>query len=265
MTRTFASRTWGGRSLAAYPAPPSPTLDATDKEDGTGAIATISDGNDGAMNQIRVAAWNNLDDGFVTIGTRTGNGAVSLGLSDGLYYAYVLATENEQQAVSHVVAFRVTGDESGISNPHWAICHALQEQIRTLALHGLDPALVLVRKNATRAIGQLGADADAGIIISPIPEQRKPADNERDEVTYRVQMMLFRKANQDVEELIEVELHWRHVIEQQTSEIELPGFPAGFRVQITPGAIWLPQAFAKNYDVGILTFAVYCQWQRGAT
>ncbi|HJT35719.1 MAG TPA: hypothetical protein VJ783_27065 [Pirellulales bacterium] len=92
--------------------PPQPALAVTDKGDGTGATATISGGDAGAVNTVLVAP---LPSGtgnvaFAQKASVNGNSSGALALTPGSYLAKAYATENGLTSLdSNEVLFRTTG------------------------------------------------------------------------------------------------------------------------------------------------------------
>lgn len=86
-----------------------PTLAVSDNGNGTGAMATIYGSSSGATNYVYVANWNGSGLSFAVGGSRTGNGTVSLPLSNGEHLAYCVSILTAQSTISNHVDFQTSG------------------------------------------------------------------------------------------------------------------------------------------------------------
>lgn len=114
MPYTFFGRTFGNNTGGST-APPAPTLVVTDHKDGSGATATISGSAAGSANVVNVALWTGANGSlsFVNAGNRTGDGDVTLSLTNGQRVAFVTSTVGALSSESNEYVFTSTGG----SNP----------------------------------------------------------------------------------------------------------------------------------------------------
>lgn len=231
-------------------------LTIADKRDGTGATATVT-GADSAAVTVNVMALHLgvMVGAWVSGGTRTGNGTVSLVLSKGIYFAHATGRVAGAAAISQVVTFGVT---DGADPLHYRCMVGIRDVLLGLSLAEITSANVIILKKPYRIQNFIGS---CGIIISPLPESTAPHDNRRSEWTPAVQVVMFRASNQclgeDVDgkaDLFKQELDWRFRLTMALQETSLPGVPEVARIYAQPGPLLLPEAFAAQYDAGGIVF-----------
>jgi hypothetical protein len=232
------------------------TLTITDKADGTGATATIA-GADAATVSLYVIQWS-LKITTATWsagGSRTGNGTIALALGLGVYFGYCTATVSGSPAVSSVVTFGVTNPT--VDPLHYRCMQAIKSIILGLGLAEITSGNVLVLKHPYRIENFIG---DKGIIISPLPEGLTAHDNKRSEYSPSVQVVLFRKSSQVLEDdvsggtIFRQDLNWRFRLAMALQETSLPTVTEVCRVSVQPGPLIIPEAFKVGYDAGGIVF-----------
>lgn len=218
-----------------------PTLSIADNGDGTGAVATIAGSSDGVTNTIYVSDWPLTT--FVSGGSRDGDGTAALSLSNGPHLAYVISTLDVAVAVSNLVHFRTTDTSQAILTE---CLNAVRDLILGLSLAGLDVDNVLVRKLPWNREA-----IDEGVFISPAPERYGRGTNARDDVGYGVMVSMIKKSNQDLTGSIDAFLVWRQEISKALRRgSSTLGVSEVYDLSIEPAAVYLPDAFTKQYDVG---------------
>lgn len=97
-----------------------PTLAMSDDGDEVHATATITTSDPLATNTLYIATYDDagsysLPEAFTEEGNRTGDGTITVALSPGRYWAYVLSSYAGDYAMSALIYFRVS--EVGVSTP----------------------------------------------------------------------------------------------------------------------------------------------------
>ena len=221
-----------------------PTLSITDNGDGTGAVATIAGSTVGTTNTIYVATWPSST--FTSGGSRSGDGDVALSLTTGAYLAYVHSTLSGVTNISNIVHFRATDSD----DPIWGEClDAVQTVIQGLSMSGLESSDIVVRKLPwnREAITE-------GVFIHPVTERYGRGTNARDDVEYGVMVTMIKSSNQNLTGNMDAFLLWRQQISAALRRIDSQDFGVSevYHHTVEPAAVYLPEAFAKNYDVGAL-------------
>ena len=131
----------------------------------------------------------------------------------------------------------------------WAKClDAVQVVIRGLELTGLESADVVVRKLPWNR-----QPLDDGVFIHPVVERYGQGTNAREDVGYGVMVTMVRASNQNLTSNLDAFLLWRQLISaalrHKPSTLAVTGV---YDVIIEPAAVYLPDAFLKNYDVGAI-------------
>ena len=123
---------------------------------------------------------------------------------------------------------------------------ALQTQIRALGI--VEDADVRVQKLPWNRLA-----VSTGIFITPLAETVGPGTNVNDEVTYSFQITMIQASNQSLTSDFAEFTNWREEISQTLRQNALSGVASVYTVRVEPMAVYLPEAFAKMYDVGALT------------
>jgi hypothetical protein len=242
------------------------TLTVSDNQDGSGATAEISGSNSGATNYVWVAAVSGqLGPGsWVLGGTRIGDGAASLTLAGGYYWAYCVSIFAGTTALSNLYYFRA----SRASDPVLYRCLlATQARIQGLALAGLPGTNILVRKIAgDRDLGS-GPQPLPAVQIGPVTNEQMnaaEATNLRDTIVYPVLVAILAADNQDLVANFAQYLGWRQAIARAFRNQSLVGVDEVYQCEIRPGEIISPDAFfRKNLFCSALVLNFLAREPRG--
>lgn len=275
--------------------PATPTLSQpADNADGTGATATISGSTTGSTNTVYVAPWTGAIDDLVwtSKAVRTGDGSVSLSLSDGFYVARCESVKSGLPAAfGNNPVFQTTGGGT-YSSVHKALAEAVKTKIISLlgsAIVGPVSDSVRVRKmpwtNDFSSISPTPSDkshAYPAIIVCYYDREEIPPSggtNVRDRIGYPISVAFARPTNApgtiSVEDGDDTFLRWREAVERNLTFLR--GF--GGHVTVTangvnytfhnclarPGVIfddrrWTPAGGC--IDFGWLTFS-FIIWRQG--
>ena len=237
---------WGVGSVCVlmdgiYTTVDAPTLTIADNADGTGAVATIAGATAGTTNTVYTSNWPLTT--FASGGSRTGDGVVALTLGNGPHLAYVISTYGDVTNVSNLVHFRTTDTGQAILKD---CLDAVRTMILGLSLADLTSANVVVRKLPWNR-----EPLDEGVFIHPVPERYGQGTNLRDDVGYGVMVTMIRKSNQNLTSNMNAFAVWRQSISNALRRGSSTfGVAEVYNLTIEPAAVYLPEAFAKNYDVG---------------
>lgn len=227
---------------------PVPQLTVTDHGDDTGATATISGAASQSTNTVYVQSFGgDLDGGAWSVGGSIGgNGNVVLALAAGHYFAHVVSSLGELQAVSSVAYFVVTDGQESI---HTRCLVAAQARIRLLALAGLANESVVIQKlpagrNLTTGVGL------PAVILSP-HRAAMPATagtNSLDDVHYDVLVAIFDRDNQEptLEANLDRHLLWRQQIARAFRNQRLTGVAEVINSEVEPAEGLLDEAWKRE-------------------
>ena len=229
-------------------ATPTPTV--VHQADGTGATATVADGDAGATHTIFTQAF----DGALGTGTwtdsgdRLGNGTVDLSLSAGHYFAYAQAVEDAESAVSTVVYFVAT---TGSDSTHFQILEAVQAVIKTLTLAGVADDSVVVKKLPLERVVELpDGVALPAILITPQREIMPPTAGVTsfDDVLYGVLLTMIEADNQEdtLALNLDVVTLWRQRIAQAFRSQGLSAVATVYTATVEPADVVIPAAWNAN-------------------
>lgn len=234
-----------------------PTFTVVDNGDGTGATATIG-GTSGAANAVLVASWSGTDStGWLSKGSRTGDGTLTLDLDPGYYWAQLLC-DGVPRGLAY---FRVSDSEYSI---HYVAALAAQAAIRSLALADVDSDNVLVQKVPW---DRPANDNYPKIIISTIGTEtmRKGAGtNVRDDVGYPLMISIIDKDKQTLEDNHSRNLLWRQRIAQGVRNQTLGSIPEIYDCTLEPRAIVDPGWFQQNKWHSSMVLIPLSRERRGA-
>lgn len=239
---------FGPTGSGAGPQPDKPTLTIVDNADGTGAVATIAGSTAGSTNEVFTQA---ISGGLGTApevsgGSRIGDGTVALSLTNGYYWANVVSTVNNCDAVSAAVYFLTT---SGIDAVFKQCLDAVGAVIQGLVLTGISNTDVYVRKLPWNRNA-----VTPGIFITPKTETTIERANQTDDFGYGVQVTVVQKSNQNLTANLGAELLWRQQIRNAFIEQRLTAVEEVYSVTYEPGSVILPEGFAAMYDVQAMIF-----------
>lgn len=229
-------------------AAPVPLLSVSDNGDATGATATISGAAAQSDNTVYVQSFaGDLGGGgWASQGSITGNGNLALPLATGHYFAHVVSSLGELQAVSAVSYFAVTDGQESI---HTRCLNAVQARIRLLALDGLASQRVVIEKvpagrNLTAGVGL------PAVILSPHRAAMPAAagTNSLDDVHYDVLVAIFDRDNQEptLEANLDRHLLWRQQIARAFRNQRLAGVPEVINSEVEPAEGLLEEAWKRE-------------------
>lgn len=222
-------------------------LKATDNGDNTGARLEVTGNSGTASIYVSRFAGTNASRAFTLAGTIVGDGYLDSAIATGPYVGLAV---NATPELSEPIFFRVT---NGAESLHWRIMEAVREYILSLALPAVsvDPDDHVLVKLPYRASTELNIEnsLDTCVYYFPKPETYDGANNEDDTVSYLVQILLIRKAAAGslVKGLRDM-LMDRQLIGQSMSLSPLEDACEVHTVHIQPGAVIMPEHWAKNYD-----------------
>lgn len=234
------------------------SLSVVDDADNTGATATIT----GATGTVTIyaASWSGgfTSPSFASVGSRSGDGTVSLALAAGYWWVYA-ATSNY---ITPVVGVLVT---TGNDAMWYRILVAVTERIQALSLSGLDSDNVIMQKFPfNKKSNQSLADRlTTGIFVNPTRETLTPKTNRTDDYGYGVQVTYFTVSNRDLTSNLNRTLQWRDTLWKAHIFQYLPGFTEGFNCTPEPGPVYDAGAFAENMDAGSLVLRFFSREARG--
>ena len=227
-----------GTPPATPPATPALSQPA-DKADGTGATATISGSTAGSANTVYTAPWTGAGGNltWTASATRTGDGAVSLSLSNGFYLVYcesVLA--GLPSLPSNFPAFQTTGGTT-YAAVHKALAEKVKTQIQGMLGNSIiGPVADSVRVRKVPSTIDFGS-IDPDTLLLPVGSDKKHAwpailvcyfdletlnplagTNIRDDIGYPLAILMMQPnntantvASEDGDDTM---LRWREVLER---------------------------------------------------
>jgi hypothetical protein len=228
-------------------------LQAIDFADGSGGELQLS-GNTGTA-QVFVSRFigTNASRQFTLAGELTGDGTLTL--ADAELGPYLAVAVNGSQ-LAGPIAFRLS---DGAAPMHYRCLEAVREYVMSLSLSSVsaNPDDHVICKLPYRPDMELNIPKEVGdckVMYFPRTESRTPADNERDTVTYTVQVLLVRKLGHRLFMGLPELLANRQRINESMSWEGLPDLPEIYAVSVEPGAIVLPEQWKLSYDCSTLVF-----------
>ena len=170
----------------------------TDLGNNTGATATIA-GSDGGSNND-VYTQNPRSGAWTLSGSRTGDGAVTLGLARGLYWAYVAGEVGGSPAVSPVTSSLTAVTRSGDESIQEQLMNAVVAGIQAISPTVTGPTWSL---SASRVYKQkVGAPHPnmtypAVVVCAPVAETIGGGDNLREDYGHPVAVLIVNKSSID--------------------------------------------------------------------
>ncbi len=136
----------------------------------------------------------------------------------------------------------------------WGEClDAVQVVIRGLSLAGIESTDIVVRKLPWNR-----EPLNEGVFIHPVLERYGRGTNSRDDVGYGVMVTMIRKSNQNLTSNLDAFLLWRQQISAALRHSPtVLSISEVYDVTVEPAAVYLSDAFIKNYDVGAIL--IRCQ------
>lgn len=224
-----------------------PTLSFADAADGTGGTLTITGSTGGATNTLYMqrldATWYG-DTGWVSEGSRSGSGTITVTCSPGTYLGYVLSVLGSESNVSVPLMFRASDVSESI---YFQCLEAVQTRIRLLELEGIAYHNVVTWKAPLlRAVGEEVKKKAAFpvVIISTMDSETLNADagtNYRDEIVYAVGVTVISELKDEYARKPEYDhlttghnrhLKWREAIRRAFINQRLPSVPSVQRCTI---------------------------------
>lgn len=258
MPRLFASRLFGPQTVSgggggADPDPP--TLTIADLGNGGGGTATIAGSSSGSVNTLLAQrgdpAYHPTQ--WATLGSRSDDGAISFTRPLGHYWFCVRSTLNSRNAYSQPVYAAIT-DQSRQS-VHVRCLEAIAVRIRNLALPMLAADSVVTSElpwlnRMFTPEEQYPARPMPCVMICPVGAETMNAAeglNVRDDVGYPCLVVITAKADQQLRDWMPRYTLWRQSIARAHRQGRLPGVEEIIDMTCEPGAIVVPDAFARLY------------------
>lgn len=254
-------RQFGGNVVSA---PAAPTLSFADNADGTGAVVTIAGSAAGSTNTVYVADWTGgfIPAAYVSRGSRTGDGTVSLAIANGYHWGYVSSATTGGMSVSAVYGFRST---SGAVSVFEQCLNAVLAKMQSLTLTGLAAANMKISKFPWRRI--LPTPADGGAVISPLRDSLQPVTSGQNDLAYEVLVTIWKPANQDLTANITNHLNWRQTamdaFQVVSGQAALAGVSGIYNVEVIPGIVFDEASFMGQYDAEQFTLRCFHRRNRG--
>lgn len=228
------------------------TITVTDRKDGTGADALLGSVSGTATVYTSRFDGDFTDAAFVSRGSRTDAGAVTLASGLGSYFAVVI----DDSGSSVPVAYRVSDGSIGT---HEDVHRAIREFVLSMNLAAF-PSNGLVHHihkrpyNTFQELQAAGGEQVKGVHYWKRPESRTQSDNSRQQVIYPIELVLVQ--SNDLEEVGEADwTHSRQTLCQALSVgYPLPALPCVQRIDITPGEIYADTGSVSDIDAQALLF-----------
>lgn len=210
-----------------------PTISIVDNADGT-STATISGSDGGSTNSVYTGTWSG-DAGSVSSwtlsGSRTGDGTVSLTLSDGYYWAYVISASGGDDTASLPFYWRQTSGEDSILKQ---IVDAVQARLQGMTFSALGSDFVKTIDSDDIVIAKVAQKQNRntpGLVISlpgRVMMPKEAGTNIRDDIEYVVMVQIVDKDN-DTETLnIRSYLKWQEQIAKAFRNQRVPGVSCAY-------------------------------------
>ncbi len=248
------------------------SLSITDNADGTGATATIAGADSATTATVYVSLVNQGNNplAWVSAGSRSGNGTVSLPVLPSYYFAYCAGTVSAAAALTPPIIFLASYASESVQQQ---VEMAILAKIQTLTLTGLAtppgnlPSSRIMRFDTPMTddliplVGTLPA-----IIVAPAGEAAetvKPVVNARDDIGWPVNVIIlanFAPRQQGYADSIK---RWREQIFRAVRFQRLPTVAEVYTVIPEPKAIltWKPPLY--DYVFSALTFRAMGRDYRG--
>lgn len=154
------------------------SVSITDLANGGGVQAAVS----GASGSVTVSHYD-TEGGWLTLGSRTGDGTISGTVTPGLYWWYA----NNGGTISPIVPQYITRSNQAI----YDLClDAVAQTIKLAIIAGSVPALTGVTRQRKLRIDALEKDQPCAVVVPANPTMT-PVTNERDQLTYPCQVIIL--------------------------------------------------------------------------
>lgn len=238
------------------------SLTVTDLADGTGATATIAGSDAGSTNTVYVQAPG-AGQAWTSAGSRTGDGAATLALAPGYYFAHAQATlVGGVPAISSVVG--LVGVTEGTTAKYKVIVEAVAASIQAMtpaSLPGLPYNRVHVRwsvPNPTGLIFPLVFVLGAGEA-----EHIQPATNQSEDWGWPVVIQIADRNDQDDQTNKGTYALWRERLIKRFLSQRLLGVPDIFDCAVEPGPIFDKDLPLYQFMVSGFTLRLKTRERRG--
>lgn len=229
------------------------TLTITDNADGTGATATVAGSGVGTANVVTVGKATGLTGplSFVAGGSRTGDGAVTLAVAGGLWWA-LLKTDGAFSALAYFSAS--DGAAAVATRVRRAVCD-------TLRLLTIQPAERVYEqafpdpKNVTFPCILATVDG--------VQESDEQALSTRDDVGRPVKVQIFDRRSKNDHARLPTWETWRQAAERCFRNQQLAGVPESVRCKIEPYVILDPNLPAFEHMASGFVVRAICREPRG--
>ena len=239
-----------------------PTLEVADNADGSGGVATISNGDAGATHEVFVQAVNGELGGstWTSRGSRVGNGTINIAAGVGYYWAKVEASSGGESVTSNLAYVQFSEAGEAVLSRCLA---AVQAKIAGLSLPGIDGDRIVVRK-----VPDDRNLSKPAIVIAPFQrESLAPVEgtNARDDVGYPILVAAMDGDNQHPTSNHNRNLLWRERIRRAFHNQRLAGVDEIINTTVEPLPITDATAwFERNTFVTTLLVRCISRELRGA-
>lgn len=259
-----------------------PTLTYADANDGTGGTLTVANSTVGATNTAYVqrldATWYG-DEGWVSKGSRTGDGTITITCAPGIYLCYVLSVSGAESNVSIVLQFRAS---DSLESVYWQCLIAAQTRVRQLELEDIPYHNVTAWKAPLlRAVGS-AITKKAGypcVILSTMEAETLNNDegtNYRDMVGYPVGVAIVSEMEGEYARKPEYDhletghnrhLKWRERLRKAFINQRLPGVSGGdiIRCIVEPRVPQIAGLLTDGLEGSAMVFRFFSREARGLT
>lgn len=237
-----------------------PILSVVDAADGTGGTVALVSGDSLATNvvysqnvngELGTANW-------VSQGSRIGNGSLTLSMTPGYYWFYVVSTKASDIAVSNLVYQNLTDGEDPVMEQ---LLLAVQARIQGLLLEKMPNNHVLILKVPTENPADVpeGDNPYPMTMIMPFgQEEEGTGTNIRDDIRYPILVMLIDADMKDQQLNRKRYLRWRQQVYRAFRNQPLVGVDATFSVKVQPQAILDPAAWYSSPGRFISSLTIMC-------
>ncbi len=235
-----------------------PTFSIVDQEDNTGATATVEGSDVGSMNSISVWRTRGVANGLQHVGDfgRVGDGDIDLVTTKGSFLAILTSNSSGTLTISDPAWFHVTTGDDDLFALILDRCVAV---LQTLNLAPFTPSEVYASKVPIPD----AINPRIGVVVCPAPDVINYVMSDAVDFGFRFQIITIALSNGDYSSNQNNILNQRLAIQKAFIPCAAPAYDpfagmAGINNCVLEGGlpIELPEAFLKNYDVGIVGIRV---------
>lgn len=252
------------------------TLSVVDRQDGTGATATIAGSDVGQLATVYTwpVAVGNSPPAWAAAGSRVGDGPLALPVAPAYYYAHVRGAVGGLVAVSPPIIFLASRSTDSVYDRILAGTHARVQGL-ALAMAGLSKAphpatLPAARVLAGEFIDPQLTPAFPAVWITPPEqgsEQVREVVNGADDLGWPVVVSIVDRRDPREAGAIPTYRRWREQLSRALRFQRLPGVPEVYRAAIEPQAMarWVVQGEGSGglYFTSTLQFRFWTRDPRG--